>query len=245
MRITEQNTEIDYKETKRFFKNRAVKFSEDNPYSVTMYQDHNKELVRERNQKEVEKLFPLLKLDTESKVLDAACGIGRWADALPEEIKEYCGVDFSGELIEIANQRNFRENFSFLEGAVNEMESVLARYGKGMFNRILMAGILMYLNDKELQSALEQIEGRCEEHSVLCIREPIGIKERLTLKDFYSEELEDNYNAIYRTRQEIMRFLDIAFIKKGFKISLEGILFDEDALNNRKETVQYFYILER
>lgn len=36
MRIKEKITDIDYQKTKQFFKNRAEKFSDDNPYSVTM-----------------------------------------------------------------------------------------------------------------------------------------------------------------------------------------------------------------
>ncbi len=245
MRITDEIVTIDYNETKNFFKKRAEKYSEDNPYSVTMYQDGNKELVEKKNQKEVQKLLPLLKLNPEAKVLDIACGIGRWADAMPQDIEEYCGVDFSEELIQIARKRNIRDNCCFLEGAVDEIENVVTQNNKGKFNRILMMGILVYLNDKELENAFAQIERICQEHAVICIREPIGIKERLTLKDFFSDELKDNYNAIYRARQELLQFFETAFLGKGFKISQEGFVFDENALNNRKETAQYFYVLER
>ena len=35
------------------------------------------------------------------------------------------------------------------------------------------------------------------------------------------------------------------FLNKGFRIKEEGFLFDDDTLNNRKETAQYYYILER
>lgn len=245
MRITEEVINIDYNETKRFFDKRAVKFSDDNPYSVTMYQDHNKELVLERNRKETEKLLPLLKLHAGSRVLDVACGIGRWADAMPDCIDEYCGVDFSGELVEIARRRNRKDNFYFYEGAADKIEQTLLKTRGGVYDRILMVGILMYLNDAELDDTLAQIERISQEHTVICIREPIGLSRRLTLKDFFSEELEDNYNAIYRTRQELRKFIDSAFLQKGFIVSREGFLFDEDTLNNRKETAQYFYILER
>ena len=99
MRIKKEKVAIDYEATKAFFKKRAEKFTIENPYSVTMYQDNNKELVIARNAKEIEKLYPYLNIGSQSKVLDIACGIGRWADALPEDITEYCGIDFSTELI--------------------------------------------------------------------------------------------------------------------------------------------------
>lgn len=244
MRVKEERMDIDYNDTKQFFKKRAKRFQVNNPYSVTMYQDNNRELVIERNKKEVEKLLPLLKIKEDTKLLDIACGIGRWADTLPENIVEYCGVDFSDELIEIANERNKKERFSFLVGATNEIEEVLKRNGKGYYNRILMIGILMYLNDADMLHSLEQIEKVCEEHTIICIREPIAIEERLTLKDFFSEELNDYYNAIYRTRDELMESISRSFLDKGFRVGEEGFLF-EDVLNNRKETAQYYYILER
>lgn len=245
MRIMEKIADIEYEKTKEFFKNRAEKFHEDNPYSVTMYQDNNKELVRERNKREVEKIYPLLKLTSDSSILDVACGIGRWADAVKTEIKEYCGLDFSPELITIANKRNQRPNFNFYVGTANETERILKLHGKGKYNTILLIGILMYLNDVDVLEALRQIERSCQNHAIICVREPVGLKERLTLKNFYSEELQDNYNAIYRTREELLIFLDEVFLKQGFEVKNAGFLFEEESLNNRKETAQYFYILER
>ena len=95
MRVKEKIENIDYNETKEFFKNRAGKFKTDNPYAVTMYQDHNEKLVRERNKKEVQKLKPLLELSEQSRILDVGCGIGRWGDAISEKIEEYCPKDLA------------------------------------------------------------------------------------------------------------------------------------------------------
>lgn len=245
MRITEEITDIDYMETKQFFKNRAKKFREDNPYSVTMYQDDNEALVKARNRQETDRLLPFLHLNEDSKVLDIACGIGRWADVLPKDITEYCGIDFSSELIEIAKKRNPKDNFIFLEGTTTGLEEVLKHNGKGKYNVVLMIGILLYINDNDMYTALNQVINCCEEHALICIREPIGIQERLTLKDFFSDELKDNYNAIYRTRKELEHFFEETFMNAGFSITNESVLFEEDALNNRKETIQYYYILER
>lgn len=245
MRIKETVTDIDYGETRQFFESRARKYSESNPYSVTMYQDNNEELVRKRNAKEVEKLYPYLGICKTSRILDVACGIGRWADALPEDVEEYCGVDFSHELIKIAIERNKKKKFYFLEGAATDIDFILKEKNKEKFNTILMIGIQIYLNDGDLLSVLEQVEQNCELKAKICIREPVGVRTRLTLKDYFSEELKDFYNVVYRTKEELVSFLSKAFLDRGFSIKKEGFLFDEDALNNRKETVQYYYILER
>lgn len=245
MRVKKRHTDIDYNKTRDFFQHRADKFQKNNPYSVTMYQDNNAELVRERNEHEIKKLIPYLEIDTAAKVLDIACGIGRWADALSGDIAEYCGIDFSPELIQIANERNRKENFNFYVGSALQLNTIMSENKKECFNKVLLIGILMYLNDNDVDSLLQQVEQCCAEHATICIREPIGIEDRLTLKDFYSEELADNYNAIYRTRNELNQFFAKSLSSKGFSIKREGLLFSEKELNNRSETTQYYYIIER
>lgn len=245
MRVKKKIEDIDYQKTTKFFEQRAKIYKDSNPYAVTMYQDNDSKLVEQRNRKEIEILYPLLKIDKNSRILDLACGIGRWADAVGEEIVEYCGVDFSNSLIEIAQRRNCRPEMSFLTGSVIEIDNILSQSGKKCFNRILLIGILMYINDADVLDTLRQIERHCEEHTIICIREPIGIIERLTLKDFYSEDLKDNYNAIYRTGAELKEMLQDSLLSKGFCIVKEDFLFRESGLNNRKETAQYYYILER
>lgn len=104
---------------------------------------------------------------------------------------------------------------------------------------------MLYLNDNDVIEMLQQIERCCEKEAVICIREPIGIEERLTLKDYYSDELKCDYNAIYRTRDEIKEILKDTLLNKNFAIETERFLFEADELNNRKETKQYYYILKR
>lgn len=244
-RIKKNVAEIDYENTLRFFNSRAGKYREENPYSVTMYQDNNPSLVEERNKAEVDKLLPFLKLNSQSKVLDLACGIGRWSDAIMTEIQEYCGIDFSESLIELARKRNYEENRFFYVGSVKELGNILTMNHKGQYDRILLMGILIYINDSDVISVMEQILKTIDEHAVICIREPVGIEERLTLKEFYSEELKNNYNAIYRTKNELLDVFEKTLIAAGFCMTQSGFLFDEDILNNRKETAQYYFVLER
>ena len=106
MRIKSLKESLSYSEVQQFFKKRMTKYRCDNPYSLTMYQDNNPELVKERNVKEVSVLLPELELCKDSKVLDIARGIGRWSDAINDEICEYCGIDFCDDFINLAKERN-------------------------------------------------------------------------------------------------------------------------------------------
>ena len=49
----------------------------------------------------------------------------------------------------------------------------------------------MYLNDDDMESTFKQIESVAEEKAIVCIREPIGLTDRLTLKEQFSDELKD------------------------------------------------------
>lgn len=245
MRLKNRKTKIDYGKTKDFFKKRAEKYCEESPYCTTMYQDNNKEIVEQRNIKEQGLIIPLLVLDSNSKILDVACGIGRWGDAIKGKNFEcYYGIDFSQELIEIARKRNTYRNYFFDIVSATEIESWYKSAIRPKFNRIIISGLLLYLNDIDVSKMFNQLITVCEDNSIIYIREPIGLEERLTLKDYYSEELETEYNAIYRTIEEYKSAMDI-FIKNRFVISEEGFLFKEDeTLNNRKETAQYYFVLK-
>ena len=246
MRIKKEKQTIEYSNTKEFFANRAKKYREDNPYAVTMCQDNDPELVLKRNQREVEKLRPMLHLSADCKVLDIACGIGRWAEAIQTEIHQYCGIDFSGELIDIANKRNTRKNYLFYEGSALEIQELMDKKQTGvLFNTILIMGTQLFFNDADMVSFYTQVCNLCSEHAVICMREPIGIEERLTLKEFFSEELQDYYNAIYRTREEYRAFFQSTLFQNGFTVADEGFLFEDAEMNNRKETSQYYWVFER
>lgn len=245
MRVKREEVRISIDHTLRFFDERAKKYNDSNPYSVTMYQDDHPELVKQRNQREIELIKPKLDLSKRSKILDVGCGIGRWADAIKgEEIELYCGIDFSEELVKLANERNINKRYAFFQGGCTEITNVIHEQGYSGFNRVLVMGVLIYLNDDEVIECLNQIEKVSEKDVIVCIREPIGIEDRLTLKDYYSNELKADYSAIYRTNQELMRCFDSCFISKGLNLVETGGMYKKE-LNNRAETEQHYYLFKR
>lgn len=246
MRLKTKVVKLDYNKTKKFFEERSEKYNKENPYSVTMYQDNDTELVKRRNENEITKILPKLMLNKKSKILDIACGVGRWADAIQIPINKYYGIDFSEELIDIAKDRNKKNNFEFAVGSTNELLIKAKQYSWEKCNCIIIAGLLMYLNEEDIEVLFKEINEICENETIIYIREPIGIKDRLTLKDFYSEELASEYNAIYRTRNEYYEIFEKNLLAMDFAIFEENFVFDlDETLNNRKETEQYYFILKR
>ena len=243
MRIKREKVKIDYDKTKTFFEARGEKYNEAHPYVTTMYQDQNPQLTDERNREETAKILPLLQLDEASRVLDLGCGIGRWADCIPPSIASYFGVDFSESLIQIARSRNTKSNFSFEQMSVCDFGEYYRSSSLLPFNRLIIAGVLTYLNDEDVEHVLRFLQDILSPGAVVYIREPVGIHERLTLKDFYSQELAHDYNVIYRSAEEYRRLL--AERCPALAIVREEFLFDTPALNNRKETSQYYFILRK
>ena len=65
----------------------------------------------------------------------------------------------------------------------------------------------MYVNDSELEQCFEQLSSMLNDGAIIYIEESVGVKERLTLNHIWSENLGDNYDAIYRTREEYLELL--------------------------------------
>ena len=62
--------QIDNGSVNDFFRNRADRYSADNPLKAVLYQDNNPQIAIDRDLKEKEKLIPLLNLTKSTKVLD-------------------------------------------------------------------------------------------------------------------------------------------------------------------------------
>lgn len=243
MRITEKKIAIEYEKTKAFYDHRAEKYNEEHPYISIMFQDQHPEIAEQRNQAEISRILPMLNLNKQARVLDLGCGIGRWADAISEEIAYYLGCDFSENLIEIANARNCKKNFNFATVSAMEAATYCKQHNIQRFSHIIISGMMIYLNDEDVQRIFQSLSELTLPNATVYIREAMGIEARLTLKDFYSEELQHEYNTIYRTQDEYREMIET--YAPDFTISAYGPMFEQAALNNRKETAQFYFILHK
>jgi len=243
MRIYDGKVDLDAERVKAFFEERGRKLNPVHPLTSIMYQDRNPELAEARDVHEKQTVLPLLNLASEDAVLDLGCGIGRWADALAGCVTRYHGVDFSESLIEQARARHQDAHISFQSLAVEDVAPERLTVD-GAFSRVLIAGVLMYLNDTQLDRALEGACACSAPASMIYIREPVATERRLTLKEFWSEELGASYHAIYRTRDEIMQVFERVLGRAGYRLQVERDLYPPE-LNNRPDTRQRIFLFER
>ena len=234
-RIYDDIIDIDTNSVKLFWNKRALKKS---LKSVLLGEKLSENSAYLRNEKELNLLIEYFENNNYS-LLDLGCGCARWANNLKTHIKSYTGVDFSEEFITKNKQvyNNFR-NFEFINSSVIEMpEKVLSQ----TYDFIITTGVLMYLNDADLNKFFTTI--KILKPKYFYLQESISTMDvRLTLSDFYSEELKENYNAIYRIKNEyehyILSFLD------NYNIIKQGLLLDEST-GSREETNAGYWFCER
>ena len=236
--------EISSEAVQRFFEERARKISTLGPLRAVIYQDKHPDLAERRDAAEKAGLLPKLELSGTERLLDVGCGTGRWAPALLPAVAHYHGVDSSEGLVAFARSHFFATKAKFTSVPAGEIS--LERLGEiEAFDRIFCAGLLIYMNDRMVDDALSAMVGVAAKRCRIVMREPVGIEKRLTLREHYSDELAQTYNAIYRTEDELRDMIDRVMGPMGFRVSDSGDVFEDTALNNRRETRQRWLVVER
>lgn len=235
---------IEKDDVARFFRARAQKIPVVGSVRAVIYQDKHPDLAEKRDAAEKAIMLPLLQLDGTQRLLDVGCGTGRWTAPLIDGCEHYHGLDFSAELIEYA--RSAHPETGDLRFSVAPAEDYsLSTLGESLpFDRILCCGVMIYLNDEDVLGAFRCMVEAASPKARIVLREPIGIKSRLTIKAHFSEELEQTYNAIYRTRDELEKLMAESLLAAGFVLVSHGYVYDAK-LSNRKETTQHWFLLER
>lgn len=243
-KIKEENISLNREEVSNFFENRARKFDALNPLTSILYQDKHPEIADRRDALERERVTPLLELTGAESLLDVGCGIGRWGAAIADEVAEYHGIDASPSLIELAKSYAARDNLHFHAAGVDDLnDDWFTKHGP--FDRVICSGILIYLDDAQVDALLAGLSRNLAQGGIVYVREPMGMQGRLTLASHWSDELQAHYSAIYRSPTEITSALTEAFPSPIYEITPATLLFEQADLNNRVETQQHFCIIKK
>lgn len=234
-RLYGDKEEISPDKVKDFFNQRASKDVE-SEFSIVLFQD--KENSEQRHQEE-KKIFHENIDVSGMNVLEIGCGVGRWVEALHDKCGSYLGLDFSEELLEIA-KNSYKEfdncKFQLMSATDIKVDELLI---KPPFDVIIFSGFLMYINDDDLDIIMDEVNQIGADDKKVFAMEPIShMESRLTLKDFYSEGLESDYSAIYRTKDEYIEF----FEKLNCNEIRTGDIFEN--LSDHSETGYMYFVVE-
>lgn len=242
-RVYGQNVSIDPSAVAAFFSGRARRATSAEPLTSVLYQDGNPELARARDQHEKQLIVPELALSEQDSVLDVGCGIGRWAQPVLDAGAHYCGTDFSDELLHVARTRITHPNARFVTCPIQSL-NVETLDQPGGFSRVIVAGVLIYLNDTDLLRALTAVAASAASRCLIYLREPVATGDRLTLDQHWSSDLDQSYSAVYRSEPELLSAFGRTLLATGFTLRTAADLYPAD-LNNRADTKQRYYLLER
>lgn len=234
-RLYGEKEDIDKEDIKDFFDKRASK-EVDSLMTITSFQE--KENLDKRQEEESKIVLENIDL-TGKKILEIGCGLGRWAEIFHDKCKSYLGLDYAENLINLAKENYNYENceFQVMSALDIKIDELII---KPPFDIIFIAGVLIYLNDEDISQMIKEINKISSKNKIIYIRETISVmNNRLTLKDFYSKDLDANYNAIYRTKDELLDFF------KEFE-NITNIKTDKihESLNKHDETGYRYFILE-
>ena len=237
--------QIDPAAVESFFSKRAEKAKTIGSLRAVIYQDKHPDLAERRDVAEKARLLPKLALHEHSRVLDIGCGTGRWTGVLAPLVELYHGTDFAAGFIDIARAENGAAKnvrYSVLPSKSVRLECLGEPQG---FDRIIVLGLLIYLNEEDVFETFRRVAEVAAPECRLMIREPVAIGERLTIKEHFSSDLDQFYNAIYRTESELLLMISETLEQAGFTLLDSGYVFDQPEMNNRADTVQKWYLLER
>lgn len=236
---------IDVVAVESFFSKRAEKAKIIGSLRAVIYQDKHPDLAERRDEAEKAILLPKLALQKQNRLLDIGCGTGRWTKVLAPLVQLYHGTDFAAGLIDIArkvHEATDNVHYSVLNSKSVKLKALDETQG---FDRIVVFGLLIYLNEEDVLETFRRIAEVAMPECRLIIREPVAIDQRLTIKEHFSTDLDQVYNAIYRTESELLQLINETLSPAGFKLLNSGYVFDKAEMNNRTETVQKWYVLQR
>lgn len=214
-------TKIDYHKTKEFWDLRAKACQNADLESITLLEELP-ELAEYKNQAEKRHILKLLKsmrLEPHMVALDLGCGTGRWSFELAKSCAKVIAVDYSSELLKIANEEANRREIKNVEF---HQASAVDFLCPEKFDLILIAGLLLYISDDDILELIKKIRTMLKPKSILILREPTAVKGRLERINRYDANLKASYSAIYRSFDEhIKLFTQIG----GFKLTYTNFVY--------------------
>ena len=246
-RIIGRKKDISYDDVKKFFDERGSQ-EKKHLYNYVMYLDNKPEVAIERDRQGKECLDKIIRIDSSMKVLDVGCGVGRWGEHFLNKGAYYVGIDGNSMMIERAknNLKQYNNKKLVLCNLQNIEELVKTNNDLSNFDLIFVSGVFMYLNDEDCLNVMKCFNKLCSKNSKICIIESMSNDERLTLDNFYSDDLNQDYSAIYRTVNEYKVIMKNAF-SENFNLKMEKILDFEDGLQKKREhvTMEHCFIWEK
>ena len=156
---------IDLIKVKNFWDSQAAKYCKIPLESISNLEE-NQDLLKIKVEHERNKIFDLLFLTKDMSVLDLGAGVGNWSCEFAKNCKKVYAVEYSKKLIDIAKleaKKKGINNIKFIHESAQDFSS------EEKFDLIFISGLLIYLNDEDLQKLVSNIPSYSKFNSQLLL----------------------------------------------------------------------------
>lgn len=229
---------LDRHKIKAFWQQRAAdRLGEDSRRITNLEEDER--LQGLKVEQERRRVFELLPLAAEDRVLDLASGVGAWSLPLAARCQQVVGVEYLPEMVETARANAARRGLNNVDFVCND---VLNYEPDRHFDVVFISGLLLYLDDDAAARLVRTVAQCTAGGARIFLREPVGLQGRYEIVDRYSEALKAKYSALYRSREEILAL----FATIGCRLTVDGDMFAPDSpLNKWQETRLRVFLFAR
>ena len=173
-------------------------------------------------------LTKVLDFSNYSNLLDLGGGIGLWSNFFLDSGLNVSLVEKQLNFINVAKSNINSKKISFINSDIKEFN-----FNKNKFDIVFMSGVSIYLNDSEMKELLKKIYYTIKPEGFFIHRDAYSIKKKLTI-DKFSDELNENYFAIYRTLND---YFELILKSNPFNLFYSEDMYKYcEKLNKRKET---------
>lgn len=125
--------------------------------------------LREERLRKIGRCLELAPVEKGMKALDAGCGDGEFSLMLAEKGCEVCGIDYSQDAVDLAEER--RKKAPPLAGSVSFqlMDVKHLKFPDNTFDQVYMIDVLEHLYPKEVTQAISELRRVCKDGALVVL----------------------------------------------------------------------------
>lgn len=172
------------------------------------------------------------------RVLDLGAGVGQWAFRLAARGAHVTAVERSQPLVDIGRAEVAARGSANVEFVCAPAESYRPDH---RFDLVFVSGLFVYLDDEQADELMDNLPYMVHPAARVLVRDGSGVGRRHEIDDRWSEHLEANYSAVYRTPGEY----ESLFAARGFSLVRSENMFPEGhPLNKYPETRLRLFVFD-
>ncbi len=197
---------MDYDKIKRFW-DKCPEISNEAPSLITTLSFEIPGHANYRDKTEKNILLKYLEIRPDFLVADLGCGTGRWAIEFARKCRKVIACDISKPLLDIAKAEAKQGAITNIEF---QQESIVDFQSAEKADVIHIGGVLIYVNDTDLEQIIEKCHAMLKDSGALILRESISLDGDLLKEDLKLGN--ERYTAYYRTAGHLTSRMDKLFV---------------------------------